>query len=240
LAQISSNWHTVSTQLLLVEDDVVVAEVLRQALLQADYQVTWASTGEEGFFLAISQAFDVMLLDMGLPGRSGLDVLNAVRLQDKALPVMILSSQSETGDRVTALRAGADDYLVKPCSLDELDARLQCLLRRNRPAHPLRLVVHDLSMDLACRLVIRAGQAISTTRLEFDLLELLMKHAHAVVSRETLASEVWHQVSRATPIDNIIDVHMGRLRRKIDLPDTRPLIHTIRGVGFMLTDKNYQ
>ena len=222
---------------LLVEDDETFGQGLVQALANAFYVVTWVRSGEEGFFLAATQRFDLMVLDVSLPGRSGLEVLTALRLKDKTLPVMIVSARGEVEERVMGLRAGADDFLTKPCSFDELEARLQALLRRGRPDILLRLAVHDLTMDLAKRLVVRADRALATTHLEFELLALLMRRAHTVVSRDTLACEVWKQVRRATPIDNLIDVHISRLRRKVDLPALHPLIHTIRGLGFILTDK---
>ncbi len=224
-------------QVLLVEDDETISTCVHRALESACYDVSHARTGEEAFFMATSQHFDMLILDLGLPGRDGLQVLEALRKRERELPVLILSARSEVEDRVAGLQAGADDYLTKPFSMVELEARLQALLRRGRSEVVLRLAVHDLSMDIAQRQVTRALKPVELTTLEFDLLELLMRRAHGVVSRDTLAREVWKEVKRATPMDNVIDVHIGRLRRKIDLPDMRPLIHTVRGVGFLLSEK---
>lgn len=226
-----------AVNVLVVEDDETIGRSLREALNAASYEITWVRNGEDAFFVAITQQIDLMVLDLGLPGRSGLEVLTALRLRDKNMPVLILSARSEIEDRVAGLRAGADDYLGKPYSADELVARLQALLRRGRPETVQPMAVHDLSIDVLKRVVIRAGRVIEITNLEFSLLELLMRRARCVVSRETMAREVWKVGKRATPIDNVIDVHIGRLRRKIDVPDARPLIHTVRGVGFMLTEK---
>ncbi len=224
-------------QVLLVEDDELISRSIQSALKDAGYEVTFARTGEEAFFMATAQRFDALILDLGLPGRGGLQVLAALRMRDSELPVLILSARSEVEDRVAGLKAGADDYLTKPFSLDELEARIQALLRRGRPEVVLRLAVHDLAMDIAVRQVTRAGLPIELTSMEFDLLELLMRRAHGVVSRDTLAREIWKEVRRATPMDNVIDVHIGRLRKKIDIPGSKPLIHTVRGVGFVLSEK---
>jgi len=227
----------VGIQVLLVEDDETISACVHRALESACYEVSHARTGEEAFFMATAQHFDVLILDLGLPGRDGLQVLDALRKRENELPVLILSARSEVEDRVAGLQAGADDYLTKPFSMVELEARLHALLRRGRAEVVLRLAVHDLAMDIALRTVTRASRPVELTTLEFDLLELLMRRAHGVVSRDTLAREVWKEVKRATPMDNVIDVHIGRLRKKIDQPGTRPLIHTVRGVGFLLSEK---
>ncbi|MBA2723887.1 MAG: response regulator transcription factor, partial [Methylibium sp.] len=210
-------------QVLLVEDDETISGCVHRALESACYEVSHARTGEEAFFMATAQHFDVLILDLGLPGRDGLQVLDALRKRENELPVLILSARSEVEDRVAGLQAGADDYLTKPFSMVELEARLHALLRRGRAEVVLRLAVHDLAMDIALRNVTRASKPVELTTLEFDLLELLMRRAHGVVSRDTLAREVWKEVKRATPMDNVIDVHIGRLRKKIDQPGTRPL-----------------
>jgi DNA-binding response OmpR family regulator len=226
-----------SIQVLVVDDDATISRSVSDKLTGAGYAVSVACSGEEAFFMASSQSFDVMVLDLGLPGRDGREVLSALRRNGKALPVLILSAQSEIETRVDALRTGADDFLTKPFSMLELEARLQALLRRGRPERDLRLVVHDLTLDIALRRVERGNHLIELTGLEFDILELLMRHANQVVSRDMLARAVWKEVQRVTPIDNLIDVHIGRLRKKVDVAGLRPLIHTKRGVGFTLSDK---
>lgn len=148
--------------------------------------------------------------------------------------MLILSSRDEIEDRVRGLAAGADDYLVKPFAVAELLARIQALLRRGRTDILLRLNVKDLHIDLVTHRVERAGKRVELTTREFDLLEYLMRHARETVSREMLARDIWKDVGRATPLDNVIDVHIARLRRKIDGADLTRLIHTVRGVGFCL------
>ena len=223
-------------QVLVVEDDESIGSNIEKGLKAAYFDVARARSGEEAFFMATSQTFDAMLLDIGLPGRSGLEVLAALRAGGNEVPVMIVSGAHSVEQRVAGLHAGADDYLTKPFSMSELEARLRALLRRGRGEVALRLAVHDLTMDIAARQVERAGRALEPTALEFDLLALLMRRAHKIVSRDTMAREVWKETQRATPIDNVIDVHIGRLRKKIDAPGSRPLIHTVRGVGFLLSE----
>lgn len=222
---------------LLVEDDARIAASIREALTAVGYEVTHTETGEEAFFVATTRRFDLVVLDLGLPGRDGLEVLKALRVHTKDLPVLILSARAEVQDRVAGLHCGADDYLGKPFSMVELEARLQALLRRGRSELVLRLSVLDLFMDIAARQVTRAGRSLELTALEFELLELLLRRAHSVVSRDTLTREIWKEVNRATPLDNVIDVHIGRLRKKVDAGHQRPLIHTVRGVGFLLSDR---
>ena len=224
-------------EVLLVEDDARIAASIAKALRAKGYGVTLAARGEEAFFVATQQRFDLLVLDLSLPGRDGLAVLEALRKHDKDLAVLILSARAEVSDRVRGLQCGADDYLTKPFSMVELEARLEALLRRGRPEMVLRLAVGDLFMDVALRRVSRGTQPIELTQLEFDLLQLLMRRARSVVSRDTLTREIWKDVPRVTPMDNVMDVHIGRLRRKIDLPGLRPLIHTVRGVGFMLSEQ---
>lgn len=222
---------------LVVEDDEGIASNIRKALEFKGFQVAHAPSGEDAFFLVTSQHFDLLVLDLGLPGRGGLEVLTALRRRDDEIPVLVLSAKGAVEDRVLGLQAGADDYMTKPFSMDELEARLRGLLRRGRPEVMLRLSVGELSLDVALRQVHRNNDVVELTVIEFDLLELMMRRAHSIVSRETLAREIWKETQRATPLDNVIDVHIGRLRKKIDLNYAYPLIHTIRGVGFVLSDK---
>jgi two-component system, OmpR family, copper resistance phosphate regulon response regulator CusR len=223
-------------RILVIEDEPKVGRALREGLQAEDYDVTLASTGEEGFFLASSQSFDLIVLDLLLPGRDGLAVLSALRKKGMRIPVLLLTAKDAIEDRVAGLDAGADDYLVKPFAFPELSARIRALLRRGKPEalEPTRL--DTLEIDLKTRSVFREGQKIDLTAREFELLEFLVRNRGHVVSREMLARDVWKETSRATPIDNVIDVHMARLRRKVDDPFKRKLVHTVRGVGFTVRE----
>jgi two-component system copper resistance phosphate regulon response regulator CusR len=176
------------------------------------------------------------VLDLMLPGRSGLEILQTLRQRRVDTPVLILTARDGVDDRVTGLDLGADDYLVKPVALPELLARIRALLRRGRPADALRLKVADLEMDLVSRRVDRGDRVLELTSREFELLEYLLRHQGHMVSREMLARDVWKETRRATPIDNVIDVQMARLRRKVDPNGGPRLIHTVRGVGFVLRE----
>jgi DNA-binding response OmpR family regulator len=221
-------------RVLIVEDEKKVAKALRDGLEAEHYEVRVASTGEEGFFLVNHESFDVVVLDLMLPRRDGLEVLTTLRRRGLQTPVLILTAKDTVDDRVHGLDSGADDYLVKPFAFPELLARIRALLRRGRPDQILKLQQDDLAMDLVTRNVARAGQTLELTVKEFELLEYLLRHAGQVVSREMLGREVWHVTARATPLDNVIDVTIARLRRKIDDPFERKLLHTVRGVGFLL------
>jgi two-component system copper resistance phosphate regulon response regulator CusR len=207
-----------------------------EVLAREGYSASLSRTGEDGFFRWSTDRFDLVLLDLGLPGRDGLEILSARRRMNQDCLVLILSALDGVDDRVRGLAAGADDYLVKPFAVSELLARVQALLRRGRGNATLRMSVKDLHVDLVTRKVERSGRRVELTVREFDLLEFLVRHAHSIVSREMLAHEIWKDVGRATPLDNVIDVHIARLRRKIDGPELPRLIHTVRGVGFCLGD----
>jgi DNA-binding response OmpR family regulator len=221
-------------QVLVVEDESKVARALQEGLENEGYEVEIAGTGEEGFFLVNAQTFDLVILDLMLPGRDGLEVLRALRQRGLQTPVLILTARDAVEDRVTGLDCGADDYLVKPFAFAELLARIRALLRRGRTDQVLRLKAADIEMDLVTRRVSRGGRPLKLTAREFELLEYLLRYQNQIVSREMLARDVWHETSRATPLDNVIDVHIARLRKKVDHGFPRKLIHTIRGVGFML------
>ena len=223
-----------TVRVLIVEDEKKVAKALRDGLEAEHYEVRVASTGEEGFFLVNHESFDVVVLDLMLPRRDGLEVLTTLRRRGLQTPVLILTAKDTVADRVHGLDSGADDYLVKPFAFPELLARIRALLRRGRPDQILKLQQDDLAMDLVTRNVARAGQTLELTVKEFELLEYLLRYAGQVVSREMLGREVWHVTARATPLDNVIDVTIARLRRKIDDPFERKLLHTVRGVGFLL------
>lgn len=219
-------------RVLVVEDDRKVAEALRAGLAAEGFDVTVSRTGEDGYFRATTEPYDVLVLDLGLPGRDGLEILGGLRAQHLSVPVLVLTARDALEDRIAGFDRGADDYLVKPFAFAELVARLRALLRRGRPEQAVRLALADVELDPIARTVTRAGQLVDLTAREFDLLAFLLRHQGQVVSRDMLARDVWKEPSRGTPIDNVIDVHLTRLRRKIDIEGRPRLIHTIRGVGF--------
>lgn len=223
-------------RVLVVEDERKLAQVLASALQAEHYDVVIAPTGEDGFYRANAEAFDLVLLDLMLPGRNGLEILHTLRSRHVQTPVLILTARDGVDDRVRGLDLGADDYLVKPFALPELLARIRALLRRGRASDILRFKVADLEIDLVTRRATRAGGTLDLTVREFELLEYLFRHQGHVVSREMLAREVWKEPRRATPLDNVIDVQITRLRKKVDAEGARRLIHTVRGVGFMLRE----
>ncbi len=225
-------------RILVIEDETKVARALQEGLEREGYTVDLAYTGEEGFYLLDQRHYDLVLLDWMLPGRDGIEILRAVRRKGMQTPVLILTARDAVEDRVFGLDSGADDYLVKPFAFPELLARIRALLRRGREEQVLHLSLADLEMDLVTRRVTRRGREIQLTNREFELLEYLLRHRNRIVSREMLAKDVWHETMRATPLDNVIDVHIARLRRKIDQPFDRKLLHTIRGVGFMLSEED--
>jgi DNA-binding response OmpR family regulator len=221
-------------RILVIEDDMKVALSLRQALEEEGYAASMATTGEEGFFLVTTEGFDVVILDLMLPGRSGLEILEALRRRDERTLVLILTARDALEDRLTGLDGGADDYMVKPFAVSELLARIRVLLRRDRSEPAFRLQLADLEVDLVAREVFRSGENIALTAREFDLLAYLMRHQGRFVTREMIARDVWKETGRATPLDNVIDVHLARLRKKIDKDAREKLVHTIRGVGFII------
>jgi DNA-binding response OmpR family regulator len=223
-------------RVLVVEDERKLAQILTSALQAEHYDVVVAPTGEDGFFRANAEVFDLVVLDLMLPGRSGLEILQALRQRRIETPVLILTARDGVDDRVLGLDHGADDYLVKPFAVAELLARIRALLRRGRPSDVFRLKVSDLEVDVVARRAMRGERSLDLTGREFELLEYLLRHQGHLVSREMLAREVWKEPRRATPIDNVIDVQMARLRKKVDVEGTRRLIHTVRGVGFVLKD----
>src|SRR5215813_11089572 len=221
-------------RVLVVEDEKKVAKALRDGLEAERYDVSVAASGEEGFFLVNREIFDLVLLDLMLPRRDGIEVLTTLRKRGLQTPVLILTAKDAIDDRVRGLDSGADDYLVKPFAIPEVLARIRALLRRGRPDQVLKLQQDDLVMDLVTRKVTRGSQTLELTGREFDVLEYLLRHAGRIVSREMLAREVWHVTARATPLDNVIDVTVARLRRKIDDPFETKLLQTVRGVGFVV------
>lgn len=224
-------------RILVVEDEVKVARALKEGLERERYEVALVRTGEEGFYRANAETFDLVVLDLMLPGRDGLEILKTLRKRSVQTPVLILTARDALSDRVEGLDAGADDYLVKPFAFPELLARIRALLRRGRGEQILRFKVADLELDVITRKVTRAGRELDLTVREFELLEYLLRHQAQIVSREMLAREVWKETARATPLDNVIDVHIARLRRKVDDPFPSKLIQTVRGVGFVLREE---
>ncbi len=224
-------------QLLVVEDEPKVARALREGLEAEGYRVSVAQTGEEGFFLASTRPFDLVVLDRMLPGRDGLEILGTLRRKGFLTPVLMLTARDAVDDRVAGLDAGADDYLVKPFAFAELLARIRALVRRGRGDQMLRLTTADLVIDVPTRCVSRAGTPVELTAREYELLEYLVRHKGTLVSREMLARDVWKETERCTPLDNVIDVHIARLRKRVDQGHSVRLIHTVRGVGFTVREE---
>jgi two-component system, OmpR family, copper resistance phosphate regulon response regulator CusR len=224
-------------RILVVEDEQKMAKALREGLEADEYAVSVAHTGEEGFYLAQSESFDMMILDVMLPGRDGFQILSTLRQRGMTTPVLLLTSKDALEDRVRGLDSGADDYLVKPFAFPELLARIRALLRRGKTDAP-RLKLADLEMNVAQRSAIRRGEPLDLTAREFDLLHYLLLNCDRVVSREMLAREIWKETSRQTPLDNVIDAQMVRLRRKLDGQFEPKLLQTVRGVGFILKEES--
>ncbi|SDM51891.1 heavy metal response regulator [Oryzisolibacter propanilivorax] len=222
-------------KLLIVEDEVKLAEYLRKGLAEEGYVVEVAHNGVDGLHMAMEGAYDLIVLDGMLPGIDGMGVLAALR-QSKQTPVLMLTARVRVEDRVRGLKAGADDYLVKPFAFTELVARIEVLLKRSHPfpaSHEaLTLTIDNLHMDLVRRRVERAGKRLDLTAKEFQLLSLLLRRQGEVLSRAEIAEQVWDvNFDHGT---NVIDVAIRRLRTKMDTPFGRPLLHTVRGMGYVL------
>ena len=222
-------------RVLVIEDDREAAAFLAKGLEESGYTVDHAGDGTDGLHLAANEPYDVMIVDRMLPGLDGLSIVETIRGQGIATPVLILSALDQVDERVRGLKAGGDDYLAKPYSFAELLARIEALLRRtNVPAAETRLTVADLEMDLLARTVKRAGQTIDVQPREFRLLEYLMRNAGHVVTRTMMLEAVWNY--HFDPQTNVIDVHVSRLRAKIDKDFDSPLLHTVRGAGYCLRE----
>jgi len=221
----------------VIEDEPKLGKALQEGLQAEQYEVSLAQTGEEGFYLAEVENFDLVVLDVMLPHRTAHEILATMRARGSKTPVLLLTAKDAVEDRVRGLDAGADDYLVKPFAFPELLARIRALNRRGVPETSPKLRVADLQMDVVARSVRRDGQTLELTAREFELLEYLLRHQGHVVSREMLTREVWKEAGRHTPLDNVIDVHVARLRRKVDDRFEPKLVHTVRGVGFVVRER---
>ena len=220
-------------RVLVIEDDQETAAFLKRALKESGHIAEYAADGLAGLDLARTNAYDILIVDRMLPKCDGLDVIKTLRSEEIKTPTLILSALGEVDDRVKGLRAGGDDYLTKPYAFSELLARIEALARRTSPEEgSTRLVVGDLVLDRLTHKVTRAGEAIILQPREFRLLEYLMKHAGQVVTRTMLLENVWDY--HFDPQTNVIDVHVSRLRAKIDRDFDQPLLHTVRGAGYMI------
>ena len=220
---------------LLVEDDPVIAKFIARGLREAGFAVDHAVDGDAGLDLAVRGSYDVAIVDVMLPRLDGLALIDVLRKRGIMTPVLILSARRSVDDRVRGLQAGGDDYLTKPFAFAELLARVQALMRRaSRTAEPTTLTVHDLVVDLLSRRVTRGGAPIDVRPREFALLEYLMRNHGRVVSKTMILSHVWEY--NFDPQTNIVDVLVSRLREKIDKPFDQKLLHTVRGVGYVLRD----
>lgn len=219
-------------KILVIEDDPTVGEFVRRGLEEQRWQADLCNNGLEGERLATAQPYDLIILDMRLPGRNGLDVLRALRAKGFERPVLVLTAQDAVDAKVETLRAGADDYVTKPFAFEELLARAEALLRRPRAMASPQLKVGDLELDQGTREVYRAGELIELTPKEFAVLEYLMRHAGRVMSRTLITEYAWGY--HFDPGTNIVDVVINHLRKKIDAKHDKKLITTVRGVGYMI------
>jgi two-component system OmpR family response regulator len=222
------------TRILTIEDDETTAREIVAELAIHGFEVEWARDGKDGFERALGEQFDLITLDRMLPSMDGLTIVTALRKHNIDTPVLMISALSDVDERVDGLRAGGDDYLVKPFASEEMAARIEVLLRRHRPQRQTILRVADLELDLVARKATRGDMVLDLLPTEFRLLEYLMRNSGQIVTRTMLFESVWGY--HFDPGTNIIDVHIGRLRRKVDAPGFRPLIHTVRGSGYMISE----
>jgi len=221
-----------SPRVLVVEDEEKTRESVTEGLRMEEWDVAPVASGEEAARVLNSERFDIIVLDWMLPDRDGIELLQELRARGIATPVLMLTARTTLDDRVTGLESGADDYLLKPFAFAELLARCRALLRRPGTQSGGLLVHGDLQLDSRARVAVRAGHEIPLTPREVDVLEYLMRYQNQIVTREMLERDVWKQSARLTSLDNVIDVQMMRLRRKVDGDGGDRLIHTIRGVGY--------
>lgn len=222
-------------RILLVEDDTKIASFIVKGLKAVGYAVDHVLDGENGLHMALTEAYDAAIIDIMLPKLDGLTLIKKMRMQTVQTPVIILSARGSVDDRVKGLQTGSDDYITKPFSFSELLARLQALIRRaSGQAEPIRLTVGDLSMNLVTREVTREGKKIELQPMEFSLLEYLMRNSGKVVSKTMIMEHVWDY--NFDPQTNVVEARICRLRDKIDRDFAKKLIHTIRGVGYVLKE----
>jgi two-component system OmpR family response regulator len=225
---------TTMTKILLIEDDSETAEEIVGELVQRGFEIDWAGSGNEGLDKARSSPPDALIVDRMLPGMDGLTIIEALRQEGVRTPVLILSALGAVDERVRGLRTGGDDYLTKPFAIVELTARIDALLRRPADSRETMLRVGPLELDLIKRTAARDGRAIDLLPREFRLLEYMMRRSDQLLTRAMLLEKVWSY--KFVPTTNLVDVHMGRLRHKVDGPNDSPMIHNVRGVGFILRD----
>lgn len=221
-------------RILLIEDDNSVADFILRGFREAGHTIDHSDNGKDGLFLATTESYDVLIIDRMLPGVDGLTITRTLRASEDNTPVLILSALGQVDDRVKGLQAGGDDYLVKPFAFSELEARIEALSRRSqgKTATDTTLTIADLEMDLLARTVCRAGTMIDLQPRDFQLLEYLMRHVGQVVTRTMLLEHVWDY--HFDPQTNVIDVHISRLRGKIDKSFDTPMLNTVRGAGYIL------
>jgi len=223
-------------RILVIEDERKLAGAIAEGLEGNGYEVALAESGETGIKQLRNAAFDLVLLDVMLPRQGGLETLREMRRSGLRTPVLMLTSRGSVDDRVRGLDAGADDYLVKPFAFPELLARVRALHRRAHPSTTSTLQLANLRMDMSGRVATRGSMTLELTGREFDLLEYLLLNNGSVVSREMVARDVWKTTVRYTSLDNVIDVHIARIRKKVDDPFPVKLLHTVRGLGFVLRE----
>jgi len=219
-------------RILVVEDEKKVASFLEKGLREEGYAVDVAHDGDDGLLKALVHEYDLLILDVMMPGRSGLEVVRELRAKERSTPVLMLTARDAESDVVMGLDAGADDYLTKPFGFDELLARMRALLRRGGAARPDRLLYDDVELDRVKHIALRGSGRLDLTPKEFQLLEFFMLNPERVVRRTELLEKVWDL--HFDPMSNVVDVHVGNLRRKLGRPAKDVLLHTVRGVGYIL------
>lgn len=220
-------------RILVIEDEPKMAKILKKALQQDSYAVDVAADGEDGLSMAISLSYDVMIIDRMLPSIEGVELVQRIRKEGVATPILMLTALGSVGDKTFGLDAGADDYMVKPFAVEELLARVRALTRRPADTKPTVLSIDDLTLDTSTREVRRGGKVIELTNKESALLEYLLRNIDRPLSKQTLIEHVWDFDADILP--NTVEVYIKHLRQKIDKPFKRPLIRTVRGVGYTLS-----